>query len=131
MSSTAALRHGIFKELLPPDFQHRIVPLQDMRRQPTDTVLGEGYDLFGDGSYLAIPLPGHAFGHFGIFWRDQTGPVIYATDAAWTTEVEAPHASVSELQHWPKGQDLRGAPRHTLVARLGDVRHLSPELVTG
>jgi glyoxylase-like metal-dependent hydrolase (beta-lactamase superfamily II) len=85
MSSTAALRHGIFKELIPPDFERRIVPLQEMQRQPSDTALGEGYDLFGDGSYLAIPLPGHAFGHFGIFWRDETGPVIYATDAAWTT----------------------------------------------
>jgi glyoxylase-like metal-dependent hydrolase (beta-lactamase superfamily II) len=86
MSSAAALRHGIFKELIPPDLERRIVPLQEMKRRPTDTVLGEGYDLFGDGSYLAIPLPGHAFGHFGIFWRDETGPVIYATDAAWTSE---------------------------------------------
>jgi glyoxylase-like metal-dependent hydrolase (beta-lactamase superfamily II) len=86
MSSAAALHHGIFKELIPPDFERRIVPLQEMKQQPTDTVLGEGYDLFGDGSYLAIPLSGHAFGHFGIFWRDETGPVIYATDAAWTTE---------------------------------------------
>jgi glyoxylase-like metal-dependent hydrolase (beta-lactamase superfamily II) len=86
MSSAAALHHGIFKELIPPDFERRLVPLQEMQRQPTDTVLGEGYDLFGDGSYLAIPLPGHAFGHFGIFWRDEAGPVVYATDAAWTTE---------------------------------------------
>ncbi len=86
MSSAAGLRHGIFKELIPPGFEHRITPLQDMKRTPTDTVLGDGYDLFGDGSYLAIPLPGHAFGHFGIFWRDESGPVLYATDAAWTTE---------------------------------------------
>jgi glyoxylase-like metal-dependent hydrolase (beta-lactamase superfamily II) len=86
MSSTAALHHGIFRELIPQDFEHRLLPLQGMRRLPTGTVLGEGYDLFGGGAYLAVPLPGHAFGHFGIFWRDETGPVIYATDAAWTTE---------------------------------------------
>jgi len=86
MSAAAALRHGIFKELLPPDFAQRLRPLQGMTRVPTDTVLGEGYDLFADSSYLAVPLPGHAFGHFGVFWRDQAGPVIYATDASWTIE---------------------------------------------
>jgi glyoxylase-like metal-dependent hydrolase (beta-lactamase superfamily II) len=86
MGSVAALRHGVFKELIPPDLERRIVPLQAMKSQPTGTVLGEGYDLFGDASYLAVPLPGHALGHFGIFWQDAIGPVIYATDAAWTSE---------------------------------------------
>jgi glyoxylase-like metal-dependent hydrolase (beta-lactamase superfamily II) len=86
MSPAAALRHGIFKELVPADLKDRIMPLEDMKREPTGTVLGEGYDLFGDVSYLAIPLPGHAFGHFGLFWQDEAGPAVYATDAAWTSE---------------------------------------------
>ena len=84
--SAACLHHGIFRELIPPDLEHRLQPLQSLRRLPTGTLLGEGYDLFGNGSYLAVPLPGHAFGHFGIFWRDESGPVVYATDAAWTTQ---------------------------------------------
>ena len=86
MSSAAALHHGIFKELIPSDIERRLLPLEDLKRVPTGTVLGEGHDLFGDASYLAVPLPGHAFGHFGIYWSDDTGPVIYATDAAWTSE---------------------------------------------
>ena len=86
MRSAAALRHGIFKELIPPGFAQRLRPLQGMTRVSTDTVLGDGYDLFADASYLAVPLPGHAFGHFGIFWRDHAGPIIYATDASWTLE---------------------------------------------
>jgi glyoxylase-like metal-dependent hydrolase (beta-lactamase superfamily II) len=86
MRPAAALHHGIFRELLPPDFTQRIVPLQGLPRRPTGTVLGDGYDLFGDGAYLAIPLPGHAFGHFGLFWRENGAPVLYATDAAWTLQ---------------------------------------------
>jgi len=86
MSSAAALRHGIFKELVPPFLEQRLRPLQNMKRAPTHTVLGDGYDLFGDASYLAVPLPGHAVGHFGILWRDEAGPIIYATDASWTTQ---------------------------------------------
>jgi glyoxylase-like metal-dependent hydrolase (beta-lactamase superfamily II) len=86
MSSAAALRHGIFKELIPSLFEQRLRPLQRSKRVPTDTVLGDGYDLFRDASYLAVPLPGHAIGHFGILWRDEAGPIIYATDASWTTQ---------------------------------------------
>ncbi len=86
MSPAAALHNGIFKELIPPDFMQRLLPLEGLSRLPTGTALGQGYDLFGDGSYLAVPLPGHAFGHFGIFWREAPGPVIYAADAAWTHE---------------------------------------------
>ena len=86
MSTAAALHNGIFKELIPPDIAQRLLPVEGLARRPTGTALGDGYDLFGDGSYLAVPLPGHAFGHFGIFWREAEGPVIYATDAAWTRE---------------------------------------------
>ena len=52
-------------------------------------------------------------------------------DTPWTTEVEVAHASITELHHWPAGRHPRGASRHTLIARLGDVRHLPAELVTG
>jgi len=86
MSTAAALRHGIFRELIPPDVTQRLLAVEGLARLPTGTVLGEGHDLFGDGAYLAVPLPGHAFGHFGIFWREAGRPVIYATDAAWTCE---------------------------------------------
>ena len=48
----------------------------------------------------------------------------------WTTEAELPHASVTELWHWPTGRHPRGAPRHTLLVRLGDVGYLPAELVT-
>lgn len=83
-SAVRALHAGVFKELIPADLAHRIVPLQSLAQVKTGTVLGDGYDLFGDASYLAVALPGHALGHFGIFWRDQAGPVLYATDATWT-----------------------------------------------
>jgi broad specificity phosphatase PhoE len=52
-------------------------------------------------------------------------------DADWVTEAELPHASITELEHWPKGRHAAGAPRHTLIRRIGDVAHLPPELVTG
>ena len=52
-------------------------------------------------------------------------------DADWVTEAELPHASITELEHWPRGRHAAGAPRHTLIRRIGDVGHLPPDLVTG
>jgi probable phosphoglycerate mutase len=52
-------------------------------------------------------------------------------DTAWTTEAVVPHASITELRHWPTGRDVRGAPRYTVLVRVGDVGHLPADLVTG
>ena len=49
----------------------------------------------------------------------------------WTTEAAVAHASVTELHHWPRGRHPAGAPRHTLLVRIGDVAHLPEALVTG
>lgn len=52
-----------------------------------------------------------------------------APDVPWTTEAAVAHGSVTELQHWPTGRHPRGAPRHTLLIRVGDVAHLAPGLI--
>ena len=46
---------------------------------------GDAYDLFGDGSILLVPLPGHAAGHFGLLFRDIQGPVFLIADASWSS----------------------------------------------
>jgi len=51
-------------------------------------------------------------------------------DSNWMTEASLPHASVTEIEHWPTGRRSGGAPRFTLVHRVGDVSHLPQELVT-
>ena len=53
-----------------------------------------------------------------------------APDTPWTTEAAVPHASITELVHWPSGRHARGAPRHTLLVRVGDTRHLAPGLMS-
>jgi hypothetical protein len=61
-----------------------------------------------------------------VRWAFGLGP-----DAAWTTEVAAPHASITELEYWPRGRHPAGAPRHTNLVRLGDVGHLAPDGISG
>lgn len=47
---------------------------------------------------------------------------------AWLAEVRAPHASVTEIEHWPRGRHPEGAPRYSVVKRLGDASALPGEL---
>ncbi len=86
MGRLRLLRHGVLSEILPPDIWSRIVPIEDFALKPTWTRLNLGHDIFGDGSYLAIQLPGHALGHVGLFWREAAGPVCYGADVTWTLE---------------------------------------------
>jgi glyoxylase-like metal-dependent hydrolase (beta-lactamase superfamily II) len=45
---------------------------------------GTGHDIFGDGSAVAVDLPGHMAGHFGLFFGKRERPLLYAADADWT-----------------------------------------------
>ncbi|MEO1656635.1 MAG: MBL fold metallo-hydrolase [Pseudomonadota bacterium] len=74
-------RHGLFAELLPPDFAERLKPFEDAAN--IETPLGEGGDLFGDGSVVVVPLPGHMDGHHGVLLQTADGPLLYAADAQW------------------------------------------------
>jgi len=48
-------------------------------------------DLFGDGSVIALPLPGHSPGNIGVLVRTERGPVLLAGDGAYTMEnIERP-----------------------------------------
>lgn len=47
---------------------------------------------------------------------------------AWMAEVEVPHASVTEVWHWPRGRHPEGAPRYSVLRRLGDASAIPGEL---
>ena len=80
------LRNGIFLELLPPDFSSRLLPIETCPERPLPFGLGIGRDLLGDGSCLAVDLPGHAIGHFGVLWPHAAPPLLYATDTTWLSD---------------------------------------------
>jgi glyoxylase-like metal-dependent hydrolase (beta-lactamase superfamily II) len=45
------------------------------------------YDLFGDGSIMLVPLPGHTAGNTGMFINRSNGsPLFLIGDAAWVSQ---------------------------------------------
>lgn len=94
---------GVFAEVLPPDFERRITPIEDAAVVPAPLGLGSGFDLAGDGSILAIDLPGHLAGHAGLCFPRADRPLLYATDAQWllqaVTEGRCPGFPASLIAH--------------------------------
>ena len=77
------LRHGVFTELIPADFEARLEGLSAKRRAEAREGVPGGADLFGDGSVIAVDLPGHADGQFGLLFAGSERPLLYAVDAQW------------------------------------------------
>lgn len=78
-----SLRSGVLTGLLPEWFEGaaRTVLVPDaFTETAVRGVVLRAADLFGDGSYLVVDLPGHADGHVGALVE---GSVLLAGDAAW------------------------------------------------
>jgi glyoxylase-like metal-dependent hydrolase (beta-lactamase superfamily II) len=86
----AALRRGVLRALIPPDFVKRARYFEDGPRValPGDLApFDVGIDLLGDGSLLAVELPGHCPGHWGLLVGDaDRGPHFLVADAAWSSD---------------------------------------------
>ena len=79
----ALRRSAFFAELLPDDFEARGLALEDLPLVEC-AGLGPAYDVAGDGTLLAVPLPGHAAGQYGLLCQLEGGArVLLCADAAW------------------------------------------------
>ncbi len=60
------------------------------------------HDLFGDGSVLLLPTPGHTPGHLSVLVNRASHPVLFVGDAAWVD------------RHWME-PTVKGAQARTLL----------------
>lgn len=102
------LRRGVLPGLLPADLADRTTHVEDLLPAVGAIAgpLGPGHDVLGDGSLVAVPLPGHAAGHLGLLVRTAGLRVLLVGDAAWSTRaithLELPHPVVRLVtHHWP------------------------------
>ncbi len=79
------LLHGVLPALLPDDLDQRTTLLHAHDFKTTIAPGWQGHDLSGDGALCAVPLPGHAAGHLGLWIRPpHAAPTLLVGDAAWT-----------------------------------------------
>lgn len=83
-----AVRRGLLGELVPEDFEARVRFVDDAAQIALSDAVAPfttGHDLLGDGSVIAIDLPGHAVGQFGLlFTAEGGGLILLAADAAFS-----------------------------------------------
>lgn len=87
-SRVSRVRRGFLSSLVPDTVEARAVYFED---SPAASLPSSFYpftlgaDLLGDGSLLAVDLPGHCPGHWGLALRtDDDRYVLLAADAAWS-----------------------------------------------
>lgn len=82
------VRKGLLSALVPRDIDSRAAFFEHLPRValPADMApFKDGADVLGDGSLIAVELPGHCPGHWGLLVRASDGrPVFFIGDAAWS-----------------------------------------------
>lgn len=87
-SRFSRVRKGLLRELAPEAIAHRLCFIEDLGEITTPAEFApftRARDLFGDGSLLAIELPGHAPGHWGLAFRAAREWIFLLGDAAWSS----------------------------------------------
>ncbi|MFM5908080.1 MAG: MBL fold metallo-hydrolase [Novosphingobium sp.] len=106
----ARVRQGLLAALVPEtiDAHARFFEDAPERQLPSAFApFAEGRDILGDGSLLAVDLPGHCVGHWGLALTTEDGqPILLAADAVWSGR------SIAE----------RRPPPRLTTALLGDTR---------
>jgi glyoxylase-like metal-dependent hydrolase (beta-lactamase superfamily II) len=87
LGKIAALKSGFLAGLLPSDFEQRAIFVEQKNSIPLlheYSIFETGFDLFDDGSLIAVELPGHATGQLGLFFTDGDNQSYFLiADACW------------------------------------------------
>lgn len=87
-SRFSRVRKGLLSDLVPKDIDNVSEFFEAMPRLPLGKEMAPfiyGADVLGDGSLVAVELPGHCPGHWGLLVRPANGrPVFFIGDAAWS-----------------------------------------------
>jgi len=99
LGSFASVKSGYLPGLLPEDFEQRSQLVEEAKphRLPQNFPFSNGYDLFGDGSLIAVDVPGHAAGQIGLFLRTASSEFFLCADTVWSSrafkERRKPHSA--------------------------------------
>lgn len=124
----ARLHAQVWRELLPDDMTSRLRLLRANEIHPLSDdlkALGSGVDLFGDGSVVAVDLPGHASGQIGVATRHRDTRVLLVADAFWQHAQLDARTPLSWLARRLAMHDARDY--HGTIERLARFRDTQPD----
>jgi glyoxylase-like metal-dependent hydrolase (beta-lactamase superfamily II) len=120
---------GLLPGLMPADSDDRVRTIEDLPTidlPPALTTFGQGRDLFGDGTALAVALPGHSVGQIGLYIPDSPkGALFLVSDAAWSLD------AITQLRPPPRVVTMltgQSQPYLATLAKLHHLHHAEPHL---
>jgi len=83
-----ALVNGFLPGLIPKDFESRAIAIDDGYKAKSfhskiESLFEFSYDLFGDGSLIAVDLPGHTTAQMGLYMRSDDQEYLLVADSCW------------------------------------------------
>lgn len=89
----SAVRAGYLSELLPDDFLKRSLVIDETQKLavPDNFPFPRALDLLGDGSLIAVDVPGHAAGQIGLFVATEQQSYLLCADAVWSSRAYQEH----------------------------------------
>jgi glyoxylase-like metal-dependent hydrolase (beta-lactamase superfamily II) len=128
LTGRARAEAAFFPELLPEDFASRGTALEDRARIVLGEEwrpFGEAFDIAGDGTLLAVALPGHALGQYGLLCHTRGGWVFLVADAAWTRR----NIEDAAMPGWPVRHLMPDAQAFgESLGKLAELRRRRPEV---
>jgi glyoxylase-like metal-dependent hydrolase (beta-lactamase superfamily II) len=126
----SAVARGILRRLIPADIDERLVCFEDRPRVNLPSAFRpfeSGADIFGDGSLLAVELPGHCPGHWGMAARGADDAMhLLAADAAWSSQAIREDRPPPRLTTALLG---RTAPYRETLHRLHLMANANPDVI--
>jgi len=85
------LLNGYLPGLLPKDFLDRSLTVDENQKASGFNATIEKhfesrFDVFGDGSMVAVELPGHAEGQLGLYLRAENEELFFVADSCWLSK---------------------------------------------
>lgn len=125
LTGLKALKAAFMPSLLPDDFWERSSMISEFPYKLGLPEFEYGYDIFGDGSVVAVSLPGHAQGQIGVFVRMKDKTVLLAADACWQSqayqELIYPHPLARLIIDDNRAYDATLKKLHNLHRRRPDI----------
>jgi glyoxylase-like metal-dependent hydrolase (beta-lactamase superfamily II) len=116
------LMGGLLPGLMPADSDDRVQHIEELPTidlPPALAAFGQGRDLFGDGTALAIALPGHSVGQIGLYIPDSpNGALFLVSDAAWSLD------AITQLRPPPRVVTALTGQSQPYLATLAKLHHL-------
>ena len=91
LKGVKALLNGFLPGLIPKDFEKRSIAIDEKYKAKNlnsqiESLFENTFDIFGDGSLIAVDLPGHTSAQMGLYMKSKEQEYLLVADSCWMSK---------------------------------------------